>query len=534
MKSSLKHILSGALLLALTLMLTGCEELFGEWERPTPVNPTPTPEPSVFDALSTPLTLQTTGMSPITVTVSTTLTTGKTIEYSVDGGEWTQGTPSNGTPLTITGHVVQFRGNNASYGDPSSPFKYTNIKTETEAYIYGNVMSLIDKENFPTLKSFDTSDKDGDGTEDGAFAFLWLFADVDSYMSNFSTPATQNIVCHPEKALVLPATTLTKGCYGLMFLSTKLASAPELPSKTLAESCYDEMFMNCTNLTIAPELPATVLQKGCYLGMFAACSNLTTAPALPATSLADNCYLSMFAKCQKLENAPALPAPNLAKRCYESMFSGCTKLIHAPALNALNLEELCYASMFEDCTELVFSPALPAINMAEQCYNSMFDGCTKLTVAPVLSAGGTAGGSLDWACYAGMFRGCVELVNAPELPATTLAKDCYIGMFEDCTKLTTAPVLSASSLPHGCYQRMFYNCVNLSYVKCLATSIDSSCGGSLSNAVSDWLWGDDASHAAGANAVSRTFVRGSSASFWTNSTYIVPQSGTPSWNVTTE
>ena len=529
MKSLLKQIVSGAMLLALPLMLTGCEDILGKWERPTPVQ-----APIPYDALSTPLTLQTTGTSPILITVSTNLTTGKTIEYSVDGGEWTQGTPSIGTPLTITGHVVQFRGNNASYGDPSSALKYTNIKTETEAYIYGNVMSLIDKDNFPTLKSFDTSDKDGDGNEDGAFAFMMLFADVDTYSSSLTTSATQNIVCHPERPLVLPATTLTKGCYRMMFSSTKLTSAPELPSKTLAEYCYDEMFMNCTNLTIAPELPATVLQKGCYFGMFVACSNLTTAPTLPATSLADNCYSYMFQKCQKLENAPALPAMNLAEGCYESMFSGCTKLIHAPALNALNLEELCYAFMFEDCTELVFSPALPAINMAEQCYNGMFYGCTKLTVAPVLSAGGTAGGSLASGCYCNMFRDCVELVNAPELPATTLATSCYLAMFEGCTKLTTAPVLPASSMPDGCYQRMFYNCVNLKYVKCLATSIDANCNGFLSNAVSSWLWGDDESHAAGANAASRTFVKSSSASLWTNSTEIVPQSGTPSWTVTTE
>ena len=133
-----------------------------------------------------------------------------------------------------------------------------------------------------------------------------------------------------------------------------------------------------------------------------------------------------------------------------------------------------------------------------------------------------------------MFGGCVELVNAPELPATTLTESCYHSMFEDCTKLTTAPVLPASTLPMACYQRMFYNCVNLSYVKCLATSIDSSCGGYLSNAVSDWLWGDDESHAAGANAASRTFVKSSSASIWTDNTDILPQSGTPSWNVTTE
>jgi len=528
MKKVIRTLLGGAILTLLPFAFTSCEDILGEWSPPAP-----TPVTASYDALSTPLTLESTGTNPITVTVSTTLTTGKTIEYSIDGGEWTAGTPSTSTPLTITGHVVQFRGNNATYAEPS--VKYTNIKTEDEAYIYGNVMSLIDKENFPTLKSFDTSDKDENGVEDGAYAFMGLFADIDFYMSNGTIPATQNIVSNPEKALVLPATTLTKGCYGLMFVNTKLNSAPELPSETLAEACYNEMFEYCTNLTAAPKLPATVMLKNCYMGMFLGCSNLTEAPALQSKTLAENCYAYMFKLCGELVNVPSLPASTMAKSCYESMFSGCTKLVNAPALNALNLAELCYSSMFENCTELVFAPALPAINMEEQCYNGMFEGCTKLTVAPVLSAGGTAGGSLAWACYSGMFRGCSELTNAPVLPATVLAQDCYIGMFEDCTKLTTAPDLPALSLPMGCYQRMFYNCTNLSRVKCLATSIDASCGGYLSNAVSHWLWGDDASSAAGANAATRTFVRNSAAtSLWTNSQEVVPTTGTPSWTVTTE
>jgi hypothetical protein len=57
MKSLLKQIVSGAMLLALPLILTGCEDILGKWERPTPSIPTPTPT-SAFDALSTPMTLE--------------------------------------------------------------------------------------------------------------------------------------------------------------------------------------------------------------------------------------------------------------------------------------------------------------------------------------------------------------------------------------------------------------------------------------------------------------------------------------------
>ena len=58
----LNNLFEALLLIALPMVLTGCEDLFGEWDRPTPVNPTPTPtptpEPEVFDPVSTPLTFE--------------------------------------------------------------------------------------------------------------------------------------------------------------------------------------------------------------------------------------------------------------------------------------------------------------------------------------------------------------------------------------------------------------------------------------------------------------------------------------------
>ena len=259
-------------------------------------------------------------------------------------------------------------------------------------------MSLIDAENFETLTEL---------TSENGWAFYSLFSDT--YNGNYSS---EHILSHPEKKLVLPAT-------------------------TLAQSCCAHMFENCTSLTIAPELPATTLTPYCYEYMFIGCSSLTTAPELPATTLANSCYQYMFSVCTSLMTAPELPATTLADYCYYAMFAGCTNLSSAPAL--------------------------PATTLANGCYQRMFGGCTSLTTAPVLPATTLT----NW-CYSGMFHNCVSLRTVPQnmLPATTLADNCYSNMFFRCTNLTQAPILPAITLVRQCYQYMFQNCTSLSSITC--------------------------------------------------------------------
>lgn len=212
-------------------------------------------------------------------------------------------------------------------------------------------------------------------------------------------------------------------------------------------------------------LPATTLTEGCYNSMFSYCHYMTSAPELPATTLADYCYHSMFSGCSSLTSAPALPATILARYCYDAMFSGCTNITTPPALPATTIAEYCYGSMFSGCTALTSTPALPASTLADYCYLLMFNNCTSLTTAPTMSSTSLARG-----CYEAMFSGCSHLTSAPALPATTLTERCYSSMFENCTSLVTAPDLLAPTLLEGCYLRMFYGCSNLNYIKCTTTS----------------------------------------------------------------
>lgn len=88
--------------------------------------------------------------------------------------------------------------------------------------------------------------------------------------------------------------------------------------------------MNIDNLV----LPATTLSLGCYMYLFAGCSQLTTVPSdlLPSTTLADSCYLSMFDGCSSLTTAPVLNALSLPTYSYEGMFANCPSLNYVKCL----------------------------------------------------------------------------------------------------------------------------------------------------------------------------------------------------------
>ena len=402
------------------------------------------------------------------------------VSYSLDyGTTWTTLSAGGSTPTIPAGSKVLWKGNyKGSYDPDAGEPIYGSFSSTGKFNVSGNIMSLTYGDDFKNKT-------DLTGTN---YIFCRLFEGCSKLMD--------------VSDLILPATTLAKGCYNGMFKNcSSLTTVPELPAMTLAEDCYAYMFESCTSLKSAPKvLPATTLAKTCYRGMFYMCSSLATppvlpimvlaescyaymfqgctslivAPELPATTLADWCYTCMFKECTSLTTAPkVLPAMTLTKYCYYSMFQGCNSLIAAPELPATTLAKACYQQMFLRCTSLVSAPkTLPATVLTEHCYDCMLSECNSLTTAPEILAT-----TLAPYCCANMFYSCPSLVTVPKvLPATTLASYCYQYMFEECPSLTTAPELPATELVDGCYSYMFHGCTSLTTSPELpATVLAKSC-----------------------------------------------------------
>jgi len=492
----------------------------------------------------------------------------KTIEYSLNGGEWVSVTSSTDNVFlnAVSGDTIQFRGNNTGFSFSSSTQFYRNGFSGTTAHFTakGNIMSLLDKNNFVNKVSFESD-----------FAFYALFHSVAGMLdaSNLVLPAT--ILTHScyrtmfqgcsrlKSAPSLPAMTLAPYCYYYMFNNChQLNNAPRmvkgvesgyydnmfesyetpqgvpyLPANKMEPYCYYYMFGNCRQLTELPELGTTTLATGCYGYMFCNCSGITSVPEnyLPIENLAYLCYCGMFQGCISLVDAPNLPSKTLASNCYYRMFSGCISLFELPELPATTLANYCYRNMFDECTSLITVPKnyLPATGVKTYCYASMFNRCSSLTQAPDLPAT-----QLTLGCYRYMFSNCTSLTTAPELPASILYRECYtymfygctsltkgpssVGtsgttmrnsesactyMFSNCTSLTTAPELPAKTLIDYCYEGMFSGCSNLNYIKCLATDI------SASDCISNWVNGV---------ANTGTFVKAPSMTGWTTGVNGIP------------
>ena len=266
------------------------------------------------DPLAVPLTIE--AITPGTISVSSPK---DGMQYSKNGGAKTAVTTSIDV---AAGDKVQFYGNGTSitryYGT-----KITGSGDDFTCKVYGNIMSLVDEENFATAKTLSANN-----------TFKSLF--------NGNTTLTD------ASGLLLPATQLA-----------------------LATSCYYSMFEGCSALTTAPELPATTLVNECYFYMFKGCTALTTAPALPATQLAGSCYYGMFYGCSALTAAPALPATQLENHCYRQMFRGCTTLTASPVLPATQLVTRCYQEMFYDCSKLATVTCLATSGIGQS--NSTYD-----------------------------------------------------------------------------------------------------------------------------------------------------------------
>ena len=294
---------------------------------------TATCDVKVINELDLPLTLYFTGNGNLTIN-----NPSSTLKYAKNGGSRT---PYSEAITVSNGDIIELYSN----GTGSSFFDFMNISCTADCFVYGNVISLIDSEDYANTTTVPEC------------AFRGLF------------DGNERIKNHETLEIMLPVTELTAGCYYQMFAGcTSLTTAPTLPATTLAETCYAEMFYGCTSLTTAPALPATTLAVGCYAEMFYGCTSLTEAPEeLPSTTLANSCYSEMFSGCTNLTTAPKLPATELKRNCYDNMFSGCTSLTTAPVLPATTLVYQCYYMMFSGCTHLNSITCLATDISADYC-----------------------------------------------------------------------------------------------------------------------------------------------------------------------
>ena len=451
----------------------------------------------------------------------------RTIEYRINGGEWAGITSTTaGTEINVAqGDTIEFRGDNATYSDGNDA--YCTILVELDNYrVYGNVMSLVSKDGFKTMK-----------TLTGSHNFNGLFSGCSG---NFDA-----------RNLILPATALTESCYRNMFYGcTGLTNGPELPAATLAKECYYSMFYDCTGLLECPDLPATNLAEGCYYYMFRRCSSITRIPELPATTLEKDCYRYMFNRCFSLNklalNLPAteipydayrgmfaycsgitevsgtIPATSIGSGGCLSMFIGCSSMTHT--IDSVGVEgcvigdEGC-ETMFHYCTNLAEAPLLPAMEVGVSGYCSMFSHCEALTNGPELPATG-----ISTASYYSMFYSCSSITAVTsELPAQVLADSCYRSLFNGCTSLAKGPDLRPETLSKECYMWMFNNSIDSSSglsggvkeLTCRATGIsvdDNSIAGILQNTSAGTLYINPMSSQTDFNALAEAWWRSQHAS----------------------
>jgi len=193
---------------------------------------------------ATPLTLVADEDGFIIVTFNNGIVLANDIHYSINGGaEQTIAKNTEGEyKIAVSkGDFVQFWSTNTALGGGGgggatsraltravdSGAKYINIRPSMKTEIYGNVMSLLKgKDNLESATTIEANN-----------AFYGLFAGADKLVNN------------TDRLLVLPATTLTEGCYQDMFNGCKgIEKAPELPAPKLEKNCYQEMFYDCAKL----------------------------------------------------------------------------------------------------------------------------------------------------------------------------------------------------------------------------------------------------------------------------------------------
>ena len=212
--------------------------------------------------LAEPLTVEATAAGTIVVSNPKALT----FKYSTDDGATKTETSATNVEIPVeAGDKVQFYGNNTTYSDGQNYFNINGSGSRFLCNLYGNIMSLLDEDNFATMTNLPNVE----------YVFYGLLCNNNTLID--------------ASGLLLPATTLSYACYAGMFGSCSgLYAAPDLPAETLAVKCYSNMFTNCLFLTKSPVLPAKKLVDECYNHMFYGCSSLPSVTCFATSGINEN------------------------------------------------------------------------------------------------------------------------------------------------------------------------------------------------------------------------------------------------------
>jgi len=416
----------------------------------------------------------------------------KSISYSLDDGDtWTQITSDVGvsapTLSVSAGDRVMLKGTNASYGTPTAgsqmAFTYSTFNGSTASFnLEGNIMSLVYGDNFS-----------GQTTLESAYTFGMMF---------FSTSVLS------AEHLVMPATSLSEGCYWSMFNGcTSLATAPVLPASTLEDYCYSNMFYGCSSLgyikCMATDISATdctawwvdgvapygtfyqndTVDAGWTKGKDGIPNGWTPIPDYVDYSKE---YLTFVAEDDNVSFT--LYGGTAGNTFQYSVDNGSTwsNVSIGQTTSAINNGEkmLFKASGLTINSELGIGTIRPSSSASVEGnimsvaygddfsgqtsisanfqFRKLFSGATNITSAENFVLPATA---VTKQCYSQMFDHCNGLVTPPQKigdSAMTFNGDyCFSDMFSNCTSMTTAPELPATTLGLQCYWYMMQGCTSL-------------------------------------------------------------------------
>lgn len=465
---------------------------------------------NAYDSAKQPLTIEALGDGKVTIqnplnrtlyygfegvnnsAINSNVATGNSIEIEVKAGD----------KLLLGGKLNSWSRNWSDEGASA------HIICDVPHYAYGNVMSLIDYEGYqrPEQNPFIQTAEE--------YAFQGLFwqggGNENTTMYN-----------HPEKDIVLPATTVKAGAYRLMFFKcVNLTRAPELPAETFLGGPYSSigtpappygmMFMNCVNLNQGPSiLPALSVPMFTYWRMFDWCISLEASPVLPASAPENYAYMHMFYSCLSLKQITCYATSNLGANgatynWVENVPAGGTFISdpsaswpsgdHGIPAGWNGFVEPLTIEAIEDGVITISNPQNLSITYGKDVSMSMATTSSLSAITIDVSAGDKVRLWGDNPVYGHESGPCTQISGSGKhnvsgdirslisrgdyVNVTTLSDHAFRQLFFYDTKLVSAKdlILGASTMGKYSYGSMFEGCTSLTQAPALgATTLAESC-----------------------------------------------------------